>query len=308
MVALMPELAGCVVHFVVQLGFVKLIADKAAGKVNQLPVTATLVVELLGTMKRHAVKAALYLPSLICCCCCVEEVAAEWNAAVALLAEICCVFSYESVFCYVPMESMVLCSTVSCSSTLDKVVPHVRGASGRSRSYFEAFAICREQQRRNKCQHHAQANHCKSASPNNYQYSLPRHQHQHNTPSNHFRDAISSIHIPSAATDPVVQPHQQASCNSSTNLCTHTTHYNDKIRMIEQKSGRHPTRGIRQSSSWREDKSGARTCNPAPNPTRTEKLSHTNSFDHGQEAPRPHKTTESSATTSKEMPSHSISK
>ncbi|GMH06048.1 hypothetical protein Nepgr_007888 [Nepenthes gracilis] len=31
MVALMPELASCVVHFVVQLGFVKLIADKAAG-------------------------------------------------------------------------------------------------------------------------------------------------------------------------------------------------------------------------------------------------------------------------------------
>ncbi|GMH06070.1 hypothetical protein Nepgr_007910 [Nepenthes gracilis] len=172
MVALMPELAGCVVHFVVQLGFVKLIANKAlevaaggSGKqqlfsllsgsailseVNQLSVTAAvsfgcqnlillvstlklydaadLVVEQLGTVKHHAVKAALYLPSLICYCCCVEEVAAEeWNAAVAFITKICCVFSYESVFCCVPMESMVLCSVVSCSSPLDEVVPHVRG-------------------------------------------------------------------------------------------------------------------------------------------------------------------------------------
>ncbi|GMH14031.1 hypothetical protein Nepgr_015872 [Nepenthes gracilis] len=128
-------------------------------------------------------------------------------------------------------------------------------------------------------------------------------------PSNHFREAISSK-LPSAATDPVVQPHQQASGTSFNKPGAPTQHYTTiKSAKIEQKS-RHPTRGIdNQAAGERMKAAPGDAIQPQTRPDRKNcHIPTALTMARTYKAPRPHKTTESSALTSKEMPSHSISK
>ncbi|GMH19209.1 hypothetical protein Nepgr_021050 [Nepenthes gracilis] len=156
----------------------------------------------------------------------------------------------------------------------------------------------------------AQAYQCKAASPNNYQYSLSRHQHLHNTPSNHFREAISSKHLPSAATDPVAQPHQQASCISSTNQ-GHPQHniMKKSTALGKSQAGTQQEGSDNQAAGERMKAAPGDAIQPQTRPVwKNCHIPTALTMAKTYKAPRPHKTTESSAPTSKEMPRHSISR
>ncbi|GMH03425.1 hypothetical protein Nepgr_005264 [Nepenthes gracilis] len=122
--------------------------------------------------------------------------------------------------------------------------------------------------------------------------------------------ATTTFHLPSAATDPVVQPHQHASCIRFNNPVAPTLH-NTTIKSAALSKSQADTQQEGSDNQAAGDKMKAAPGNAIQSQTRPDRknchiptaVTMARTF----KASRPHKSTESSAPTSKEMPSHSIS-
>ncbi|GMH18525.1 hypothetical protein Nepgr_020366 [Nepenthes gracilis] len=122
--------------------------------------------------------------------------------------------------------------------------------------------------------------------------------------------ASTTFHLPSAATDPVVQPHQQAPCTRFNNRVAPTLNYTT-IKSAALSKSQADTQLLGSDNLAAGDKMKAApgiSIQPQAQPDRKNchiPTAMTKAWTF--KSPRPYNSTESSAPTSMEMPSHSIS-
>ncbi|GMH27109.1 hypothetical protein Nepgr_028952 [Nepenthes gracilis] len=123
MVALIPDLAGCVVHFVLQLGFVKLNADKAAGSCCWGKWKAAIALFAVSEPASGDSCGCFWLPKPVSAGVHAKppEVASEGSGMLQLLSLLCSAEFFKVIS--VLQCCMVLCSAVHAAFRLFEVSP-----------------------------------------------------------------------------------------------------------------------------------------------------------------------------------------